>query len=210
MIIWILGWAGRIWQALIQESLWRNHQVVTLVRNKDKLQQYKDHITIIQWDATHTHDISNILSQVDVLIHAVSVALFHKKPTTLYSQTTKAIISARWDTQCKKLIVMSNTWTHHGRKLSLPANLAYEFLLGDVADDKEKEELLLSESSLPRTIVKSPLLTNGRKYNYTITNFESYIPTVFSFISRKTIASVIIDIAEHNTYHHQKIVPHIT
>jgi putative NADH-flavin reductase len=207
MIIWILGWAGRIWQVLIQEALWRKHQVITLVRNKDKLQQYKDRISIIQWDATHTKDMTNFLSQVDVVIHAVSVPFFHKKPTKLYSQTTQTIISARWNSKCKKVIVMSNTWTQHGRKLPWPANLAYELLLGDVADDKETEELLLQKSWLPWTIIKSPVLTNGQKKSYTLQNFDTYTPTIFSFISRKTIASVIIDIAENNTYNQQKVVP---
>jgi putative NADH-flavin reductase len=207
MIIWILGWAGRVWQALIQEALWCKHKVITLVRNKYKLQQYKNRITIVQWDATHTDDMINFLSQVDVVIHAVSVPLFHKKPTKLYSQTTQTIISARWSGRCKKLIVMSNTWTQHGRKLPWPANLAYELLLGDVADDKETEELLLQKSWLPWIIIKSPVLTNGQKKNYTLQNFDTYKATIFSFISRKTIASVIINIAENNTYNQQKIVP---
>lgn len=207
MIIWILGWAGRIWQALIQEELWRKYQVITLVRNKDKLQEYKNRITIIQWDATHTDDMTNFLGQVDVVIHAVSVPLFHKKPTTLYSQTTQTIISARWNSKCKKLIVMSNTWTQHGRKLPWPANLAYEFLLWDVADDKEIEEKMLQKSWLPWTIIKSPVLTNTKRNDYTLQNFDTYKPTILSFISRKTIANVIIDIAENNTYNQQKIVP---
>lgn len=207
MIIWILGWAGRIWQALIQEALWRNHQVVALVRHKDKLEQYKDTITIIQWDATKLDDIIYFLSQVEVVMHAVSVPLFHNKPTRLYSTTTQTLISARWSSKCKKLIVMSNTWTQHGRKLPWPANLIYEFLLGDVADDKEREEDLLSASWLPWTIIKSPVLTNGPKHKYILSDFKSYKPSIFRFISRKTIANVIIDIAENNTYHQQKVVP---
>lgn len=207
MIIWILGWGGRIWQVLIQEALWRNHKVVALVRHIDKLQQYKDNITIVQWDATNSEDMTRFLSQVDVVIQAVSVPLFHKKPTKLYSQTTQTIISAWWNTQCQKLIVMSNTWTQHGRRLPWPANLAYEMLLGDVADDKEQEEALLEKSSLTWTIIKSPLLTNGEKSDYTLAKFDSYIPRVLSFISRKTIARAIIDIAENNTYNHQKVVP---
>ncbi len=207
MIIGILGGSGRVWQTLIQEALWRKHQVITLVRNKDKLQQYKDTITIIQWDATNTQDMTKIISQVDVLIHAVSVPLFHKKPTKLYSQTTQTIISARWSGRCKKIIVMSNTWTQHGRTLPWPANLAYEMMLWDVADDKETEELLLQKSWLPWTIIKSPVLTNGQKTSYTLQNFDTYTPRIFSFISRKTIASVIIDIAENNTYNQKKVVP---
>jgi hypothetical protein len=41
---------------------------------------------------------------------------------------------------------MSNTGTQHGRKLPWPAYLAYERLLGDVADDKEIEEEAISKS----------------------------------------------------------------
>jgi putative NADH-flavin reductase len=208
MKIGILGASGRIWQALIQEALWRKHDIIALVRDHKKLQHYQDQITIIQWDATNSNDIKKILSQVDVVIHVVSVPLFHKKPTTLYSQTTQALISARWDHQCKKLIVMSNTWTQHGRHLPWPTNIAYERLLGDVANDKEKEENLLEKSGLPWTIIKSPILTNGKQGTYRLQNFDNYQPTLLSFISRKTVAKVIVDIAEHDTYLHQKIVPH--
>ena len=208
MIVWILWWSGRIGQALIQQALWSSHQVTTLVRDKTKLQHYQNKITIMPWDATNRDDISKMLSQVDVLIHAVSVPLFHTRPTTLYSKTTSTIISTWWEPQqCKQLIVMSNTGTQHGRKLPWPASLAYEILLGDIADDKELEEQLLHKSNLPWTIIKSPVLTNGAKKSYTLQDFDEYKPSVFSFISRKTIASVIIDIAEHNTHHQQRVVP---
>lgn len=165
------------------------------MRNPAKMDAYKDFITIIQWDATNSDDVAKILSQVDILVHAVSVPLSHKKPTTLYSQTTQAIIDARPHWTATKLIVMSSTGTHQWRKLPWPVNLVYEKMLWDVADDKEKEEKLLEESSLPRIVVKSPMLTNGSKTDYSTSDFATYKVSVFDSISRKTIASCIIDVA---------------
>jgi hypothetical protein len=137
---------------------------------------------------------------VDVVIHCVSVPLQHEKPTHLYSQTTQAVIDARSQGIAKQYIVMSSTGTHHGRKFPRPANLAYEKMLGDVADDKEKEEELLQKSSLPRTIIKSPLLTNAEGKDYAFTKFEEYQPSIFDMISRKTVTKCIIDIALESSY----------
>ncbi len=161
---------------------------------------YEDRITVVQGDATSADDIAKIIDKVDVLVHCVSVPLQHEKPTHLYSQTTQAIIDARPHGTAKQLIVMSNTGTQHGRKLPRPANLVYEKMLGDVADDKEKEEELLQKSSLSRTIIKSPILTNGDVTDYDLRNFEDYSPSIFHHISRKTIAKVIVNIAEKHEH----------
>lgn len=167
-----------------------------LVRSPWKMIDYETQVTVIQGDATLSSDISKIASQVDVLVDATSVPLQHHKPTLFYSQVAQAIITASQQTPIKHSIVMSSTGTHHGRKLPRPVNLAYEKMLGDVADDKEKAEELFQTSSLPRTIVKSPMLRNGDATNYDLRKFEDYRPSVFDFIARKTIAKVIVDIAE--------------
>jgi hypothetical protein len=76
-----------------------------------------------------------------------------------------------------------------------------------VADDKEREELLLSKSSLPRTIIKAPLLHDKKAEPYTLRPFARYRPSIFDTISRKTIAKLILDIASKHDHIHQKIVP---
>jgi NAD(P)H-binding len=73
-------------------------------------------------------------------------------------------------------IVMSSTGTDHGRKLPWPASWGYELLLGDVANDKEKEEKLLASSSLPWTVIKAVILTNGSSSTYHTLPFSEYHP----------------------------------
>jgi hypothetical protein len=44
--------------------------------------------------------------------------------------------------------------------MPLPIRLLYEHFLGDVANDKEKEESLLATSSLNYCVLKAPKLTS--------------------------------------------------
>jgi len=207
LTIWVLWWSWRTWWAVITESLIRWHSVITLVRSPEKILQSDKNLIIIKWDATKKEDIHPLLEQVDVLIDTVSVPFFHTTKTTLYSQVSQAIITARdtWSTQ--QLIVMSSAWTHHGRRLPRPASRWYELFLGDVADNKETTEEMYTQSSLPRTIIKAPLLTNWAKKNYVLSSFTNYTPSLFATISRKTVATCILDIAEEKMHIREKITP---
>lgn len=83
-------------QELIREALYREYQVTTLVRHPSKIpMDLADAVDIIQGDATSTTAIQQVLyNGVDVLIHAVSVPLWHHKPTDLYSSVTQTVIDA--------------------------------------------------------------------------------------------------------------------
>ncbi len=207
MIIGILWGGGNTGRAVIHEALHRWHEVHALVRNASKLSDYQSRIHIYQGDATVSADMHQFLQAIDILVHAVSVPFWHRRGTDLYSQTTQTIIDHRSSAHVQQLIVMSSAGTHHGRKLPRPLNRGYEYFLWDVADDKEREELLLNKSSLPRTIIKAPLLTDQKAKPYTLRPFARYRPSILDTISRKTIAKLILDIAGKHDHIHQKIVP---
>ncbi len=197
MHIWIIWWSWRIGKEIIIQGLNEWHTISTLVRNPPKIESDMAHkINVLQWDGTNKKDIKKLLNTwIEILIHTVSVWFFHAKPTDIYSRVTEAVISARWvsDHHCKHYMVMSSSGTHHGRSLPFPFQYAYEYFLGDVADDKEKEESLLEKSSLPRTVIKAIVLNNNEKIAYKTTLFENYSPSVFRTISRKAIAQAFIE-----------------
>lgn len=208
MIIGILWWTWRTWIALRWALLGAWHSVISLIRHPEKFRAESEQDTYVVWSATNQADIETIVSRVDVLIDATSVGFFHKKPATLYSQVAQTIIDARPQWTAIHLIVMSSAWTHHGRQLPRPANRWYEFFLWDVANDKEKAESLLEGSSLPRTIIKSPLLTNWPATSFTLISFSTYQPSLFHTISRTTLGKVIEDCLVDLTKHaNKKIVP---
>lgn len=197
MTIGVLWWSGRTWLHLIREALARRYTVKTLVRSPHKIpKDIAPDITTIQWDATDPIDITKILVDVDILIHTVSVWFFHKHPTTLYSRVTTAVISARetCDHTCKRYVVMSSFGTHHGRRLARPWRWWYERFLWDVADDKEREEVLLASSSLPWIIIKAVLLNNRSDISYTTIPFDEFVPTVRARVSRRAVACAILDL----------------
>lgn len=210
MNITILGAAGKIGRAVIDEALDRGHSVKVLVRSPWKLRNYEQKIDVVQWDATVISDVQIAIQNADVIIHAVSVPLQHTKPTTVYSQVTQALIDAidKNNASTPHIIVMSNSWTHDARKnIPRPINLAYEKLLWDVADDKEKEETLLAASNLHRTIIKAPRLTDGPITDYQLVDFDTYTPSVRHSISRKTVAKIMLDLATDTTTYTHKFVP---
>lgn len=143
----------------------------------------------------------------DVIIDTVSVPLFHKKPTGLYSRVVKALIEVRDDLSASHLYVMSSTGTHHWRDLPFPLSWVYEYLLGDVADDKERAEALYKASDLPWSIIKATTLQPFPARTPTLQAFDTYTPSIFHYTTRKTVAKVIIDAIKNDcAFMHQKIV----
>lgn len=206
MHITVLWWSWRIGGLVAQHARDAWHHVTILVRNPAKIQYNTENMTLVQWDATNVADIQKAIQDADVVVHAVSVPFSHTKPTILYSQVTQTIIDARPSSHAQKLIVMSNIGTDHIRK-KMPwfAQLWYEHFLWDVADDKEREERLLEQSTLPWIIIKAPMLTNWWVTQYSMTPFETYTFSIFHHISRKTVAKAMIDIATSDTQN-KKIV----
>lgn len=206
MKITILGWSGRTGQEVVKQALARWMQVTVLVRNPEKLGDLKNKVTIVQWSASNPDDVTRAIQDADLVVHTVSVPFFHKKPTKLFSQVANAVIQARPSTKAKQYIVMSSFGTHQWRKLPWPANWWYEFFLWDVADDKELEESLLQTSALPWTIIKAVLLNDNEESDYHLTAFEQFKPSIFSHVSRKTVAKAILDISQDAQYRGKKIV----
>jgi|GEM_PF-3403613 len=79
-------------------------------------------------------------------------------------------------------------------------------MLGDAADDKELEETLLSNSTLPWTVVKAVRLTDTNNIDYHMVDFAEYHPALSHKISRATVATAICDIAQDHTHIHDKVV----
>ena len=212
MHIVILWWSGRMWKAVINQALSYKRNVTALTRRKWSLASLVVWsnwlLTEVVWDATNSQDISNIIHNIDAIVHTVSVPLFHTKPTNIYSNTTKAVIKLLQTNKDVHYIVMSSTGTDDKRK-SLPRGIShiYEYLIWDVANDKEYEEELLAQSDTKWTIIKSPFLTKWLAQNTKLIQFESYIFSIFDIISRNTIAKVIIDTIIQKNHILQKIVP---
>ncbi len=206
MKIWILGWGSRMGRLLIEIGKVQWDEFFLLVRNPDKYNGDPLYAwcTILHWDATNPQSIANLLQyNLDVVIHTVSVPFFHPKPTHLYSQTTQAFLTAYgnryWDqsTIGPFFLIMSNIWTHHIRhQMSLPIRLLYEHFLGDVANDKEKEESLLATSSLNYCVLKAPKLTSWKQTWFTLTPFDNYLFSAFHTISRSTVAKALLELAQ--------------
>lgn len=207
LTIWILWGSWRTGIALRKTCLAAWYHVLSLVRTPQKFISLGGHDVYIQWSATHINDVERLLQQVDVVIDATSVGFFHHKPAMLYSNVAQTVIAAWNQWKATQFIVMSSAGTDHWRRLPRPANRWYELFLGDVANDKEKAEALLAASSLPWTIIKSPLLTNGPASPFKTQEFETYTPKLYHTISRNTVARCVTDILWNSKYIHKKIVP---
>lgn len=201
MYIAILWWSGRMGQCVIQQALARGWNVYTLVRHPDKLMIDHPRLTVFEWDATNAQDVMSTIQNTDIVVHTVSVPLRHHKPTTLYSRVTQAVIDA-WPSQHapQQYIVMSSTGTDHGRaELHRLLRWWYEWMLWDAADDKELEEQLLAESSIPWTIIKAVRLMDTNDTSYQTMDFADYHPSLSHKVPRVAVASAICDIASERS-----------
>lgn len=188
----------------------RHCEVILCVRDPSTItENVRKSYRIVVGDATDSGVIKSLLqSGIHRLVHTVSVPLFHTKPTSLYSSVTQAVIDA-WqsiDHQCEQYVVMSSAGTHHGRQTGWPWRYVYEYMLGDVADDKEREEKLLQYSQLPWTVIKAVLLTNAKNTSYQMVSFDQYTPSIYHTISRVAVAHAIADSMDESHYHTKKVI----
>jgi hypothetical protein len=59
---------------------------------------------------------------------------------------------------------------------------------------------------LPWTVVKAVLLDDGIIWDYKLTPFADFHPSIWKHITRSTVAKAIIDIAEGRNYVREKVV----
>ncbi|PIO08242.1 epimerase [Candidatus Pacearchaeota archaeon CG10_big_fil_rev_8_21_14_0_10_34_12] len=199
MKIIVFGSTGKTGQEVVKQALEKNHKVVAFARNPEKIKTKNKNLKIVQGDVLNKEDVSNAIKYCEAVISVLGVNPFSKP---IEDAAIKNIISAMKKHKVKRIVVESAYGTRETRKGIYPFFLW--ILLKPNLIAKERMENYLENSGLEWTIVKPPILTNGKKTGKYLTKEKELIG--FHTISRKDVAEFIIKAVEEKRFIHQKIV----
>ena len=164
MNLLIIGATGGTGRALVEQALAQGHAVTAFVRNPARFTMTHERLTVMQGNALEYDSVDRAVRGKD----AVLSALGHKQwfiPTTILSEGTRNVVAAMEKHGIKRFVCETSLGIGDSRgRLGLYYTLfVIPFITWFYFRDKERQELLIQESSLDWVIVRPGQLTNGEK-----------------------------------------------
>lgn len=153
------------------------------------------HVTPTPGDALNPSDVSNALDGVSAVIYALGIRerlsmLWEEE--TLFSESTKVLISAMSAAQVSRLVVVTGFGAGRSKSaMSRLESMGHRALLGRPYADKDRQEALIMASDLDWTIARPVILTKGALTG-TYRVFREVSDWRNGLISRKDVADYLI------------------
>ena len=208
MKLLVIGATQGIGRATVDEALARDHAVRAMARSADDME---DRVGLERYsgDATSVEDMREALRDVDVVIQSLgikeSIAMLWQQ-VTLFSKATEVLLSLMSEHGLKRLIVVTGFGA--GRSTSAMSSIervGHRAILGKPYADKDRQEAMIEASDLDWTIVRPVILTNNAARD-SVKILSDPSSWRNGLISRKSVARVLVDLAESGDFVRQDIV----
>ena len=200
MNVLILGATGSVGRHLVPQALAQGHEVTTLVRNPAKLETHHERLRVLQGDALDARAVDAAVQGQDAVIFALGRSN-HRKPTTMFSDATRILVTAMEKHGVKRLVCITGIGAGDSRghggfwydRLIFPLITKQTYL------DKGRQEELIRNSSLDWIIVRPASFTNGPlRGNLRVATDLNGV--TIRWISRADTAAFVLQQLTDNTY----------
>lgn len=167
MKIAILGSTGFLGKVLLEIALDKGFQIKTLVRNPDKLGEFRDRVVFIQGNIFNADDITKTVSGTEAVISTVGPPQRNPGNPETYKQAMENLVEILEKENIKRFIHVggavhpggeNENWTISRRLLRLFLSIFGKPIL--VA--KQLEWDVLKKSNLEWTLVRPPAIIKGK------------------------------------------------
>jgi len=197
MNILVLGAAGGVGRLIVGQALARGHKVTAFVRDPGKTDLQK--ATVVRGNVLDIQALSNALPSQEAVVYAIGVK--STGPTTLFSQSTRLLLTAMEQQQVKRLVCITGigageTKGHGG---FLYDHVIFPLFTRNRYADKELQEQLIRQSNLDWTIVRPAPFSEG-KPNAPFQVLTEVGNAVLRKVSRAEVASFVLEELETRHY----------
>ncbi len=162
----VFGATGRTGQHLVRQALDGGHQVVALVRNRDKLDAAGfiegDRLTLVQGDLSDTAAVDRVVAGVDAVLSVLGP--ISNQPTFEVSLGIKHILGAMQRHGVSRIIISAGAGVHHPgdspKLFDRMMHVLVKTTAKNVYRDMLKSVDLVRTSDLDWTVVRVPMLTD--------------------------------------------------
>lgn len=199
----VIGASRGIGLETVKLALEAGHQVHALARSAGRIEIDHPALTKVVADAIDEAALKDALQDVDAVIQALGVKAgpgMILNPVSLFSNTTRVLISAMRESGVKRLIAGTEAGDGDSRgRGGLLYNAAFNLFLKRAYDDKDVQERLIRESDLNWVIVRPVVLFNGSRTERYHVLVE---PRTWraGFISRADVADFLVKQIDDDKY----------
>lgn len=201
--ITVIGASSGIGLNVVKVGLSRGHTVSAFSRSANSINIEHPNLFKISGDALNYEDVENVISGSDAVIQSLGVPFNIKLftgPISLFSESTKNIISAMTELNIKRLISVTGFGAGVSKESIHPLQrVGFNLVFGRAYSDKDNQESLIKDTNLSWTIVRPGVLVNcmkNKNYNVLIEKKEWRN----GVISRYNVADFIINVLNDDNF----------
>ena len=203
MRLFILGASGGVGSCLLEQAVARGHRVTAQTRSAAKLAD-SEAVSVIVGSPTDEAFLRQHIVNHDAVVLCLGIDRIGK--TTLFSETTKAVIGAMNATAVRRLVAITgigagDSKNHGGWLYNI---IIYPLFTRNRYADKDRQEELIEQSDLDWTIVRpAPFAASARTGPCQV---WTEIPDGLQLrsITRAEVARFILDSLENASFIRQK------
>jgi putative NADH-flavin reductase len=165
MKITIFGAAGGTGTQLLNLACAAGHEVTAVVRDSARLTGTDPHLTVVTADVMDPDAIGPVVSGRDAVVTAIG-SREGRTPTSVQTDSAASIVTAMRNRSTRRLVVVSNSGMFtdgDGPMSRLVAKPILRRMLKHPWADMQRMEDVVRDSGLDWTIIRPPMLTNGRR-----------------------------------------------
>ncbi|MFF4117639.1 NAD(P)-dependent oxidoreductase [Streptomyces sp. NPDC001714] len=199
MKLLVLGATGATGRIVVDQALAAGHTVRALVRSPQKLET-RTGLEVVAGQATDAGDVTQAMSGVAAVISALGAT-----GGSVITDATRAVISGAATTGVTRFVELSSFAVLQER-LSGPAKLMSNTVMGAMVKDKATAEDALRTSDLGYTLVHAVRLTNGPATGAVKVLPESATLRMGDSISRADVAAWMLATVSDATFDRRSVV----
>lgn len=189
MKIILFGATGRVGKAVAEKCLAAGHQVTALVRDKTRMSLDHEHLTLVEGDVCNPESLQQLRTRdCEVVINVIGADPL--KPSTLFTDTTRAIIALLSERKSKRYLAITGTaQMEKTRWGKFTIAILKKSPVGHGVRDHQNAFNVLTHSHLDWTLVGCPYIKDGTEKGHYRTS--TVFPGGFKTIHPPDVANEI-------------------
>ena len=187
----VLGATGGTGLEIIRKATEQGHSVTALVRSPNRLESFRDRVTIRQGDLLNVTDLEQAMNGHDAVVSAFGPRVpISKADAKLLQRFGVAVTTAMSRAGVRRAVIESVAFLFKSSIIP-PAYLLGKLLFPGTIADASAMEQIFAESQLDWTMVRPPELTD-KAYSGKYRVREGHLPLFGFKISRADVADFMI------------------
>ncbi|MEI6755827.1 MAG: NAD(P)-binding oxidoreductase [bacterium] len=190
MNVVVFGASGKIGRMVVKLLLEQGHKVTAFVHSNNPFEA-SESLTIKKGDVSSLADVKEAIKGKEIVIS--TLGSWGTKNKNTLSTAMNTIVPAMKESGSKRIISLTGMahWSSDTPKLKDHINsLVLNVLAPKILKDGDEHICVLEDSSLDWTVLRSPVMTNGKSSEYRLDLSTSGL---IASIPRKAVVQAIVD-----------------